>query len=65
MWVCLDFSFVWINRAISGIFRGANVNCCHVGNINAAVDFAQKGKNVFTEVAFDSVCGFFIGNRNN
>jgi len=63
--VCLDFSFVWINRVISGIFRGANVNCYRVGNTDAAAGSAKKSKNVFTEIAFDRVCGFLVRNRNN
>jgi len=61
----LDFSFAWINSAISGIFRGANINCYWIGNIDAAVGFAKKSKNIFAEIAFGSACGFLVCNRNN
>lgn len=61
----MDFSFSWINGAISGVFRGADINCHRVGNIDVAVGFAKKSKNVFTEIAFCSVRGFFVRNRNN
>ncbi|MXS84434.1 hypothetical protein ABO04_00530 [Nitrosomonas sp. HPC101] len=63
--VCLDFSFAWINSAISGIFRDADVNCYWVGNIDAAAGFTKKSKNVFAEIAFGRVLGFFVCNRNN
>lgn len=67
IWGCTlgFFSFSWINGAISGIFRGADINCYWVGNINAVVGFATKSKNVFAEIAFGSVRGFLVCNRNN
>ncbi len=65
IWGCTLGFFFWINGAISGIFRGADINCYCVGNIDAAVGFAKKSKNVFAEVAFVGVRGFLICNRNN